>query len=72
MSSVKHRVTPGGKKARQSSAYERLVKHLSDKIQSHASNHGIKTTAEAIKEANFESHDKTQRAELVHLKELMS
>lgn len=71
MSSVKHRVTPGGKRARRDSAYERLVKHLSDSIQNHAANHDLKTK-EAIAEANFDSHDKTQRAELIKLKGLIA
>ena len=71
MSSVKHRVTPGGKKTRQNSACERLVKHLSDSIQNHAANHDLKTK-EAMAEVNFDSHDKTQRVELIKLKELIA
>ena len=58
-------VTPGSKKARQEGAITRLEKHLAN----HQSNHS--KDSEPMTEDKFKSHDKVQRDELKHLRELM-
>ena len=58
-------VTPGSKKARREGAITRLEKHLVNHQSSHSKDTKPRT------EDEFKSHDKVQREELKHLRELM-